>query len=461
MRSVQFFWGQRWMAASKLSSPQKMDEQERTGCERRASSNQPSCSPVRSGLEMRATYVAVAVFAAVYIALDLNKLYALRYGADLGTYLQTLVNLQHGSSWNYGEWKHHFQVHDSWILTLLVPLVALFPYAQTLIVVQVLAVACAAIPLVLLAGELGLTATGANLLGIAYLLSPAAQGLSYDNFAENAFVPVLALCGALAARKRSLWWTLLCAQLLMGLKEDQILFVLWFAAACALWWDRRIGLALIGLAVVNGMGFWSFEHTLGVRPNDPGYSLEVFNPASKLSMLFLLVAPFAFAPLAIGRWLLLGLPLAIEIIFMRPWNYEPSRVGSHYVAPLFAATATAAAFGVTRYGRFARYLVPSALVVMLLFNDTVLRPGRWPFIVDWGAYARAVALRGSNQTELLSRGDEGVWAVAAANPGIRLDPHVDPHFPQCPAYDTNAAAFFASLAGRAPSHLCGGVPVPH
>ena len=90
---------------------------------------------------VRAIYVAVAVFAAVYIALDFNKLYALRYGADLGTYLQTLVNLQHGSSWNYGEWKHHFQVHDSWILTLLVPVVALFPRAQTLIVVQVLAVA--------------------------------------------------------------------------------------------------------------------------------------------------------------------------------------------------------------------------------------------------------------------------------------------------------------------------------
>lgn len=408
-----------------------------------------------------ATCIAAAAFAAVYITLDLNKLYALRYGADLGTYLQTLVNLQHGSSWNYGEWKHHFQVHDSWILTLLVPLVALFPYAQTLIVVQVLAVACAAIPLVLLARELGLTTAAANLLGIAYLLSPAAQGLSYDNFAENVFVPVLALCGALAARRRSLWWTLLYAQLLMGLKEDQILFVLWFAAACALWWDRRIGLAVVGLALVNGIGFWNFERTLGLHPNDPSYSLEIFNPAGKLSMLFLLLAPFAFAPLAIGRWLLLGLPLAVEIIFMRPWNYEPSRIGSHYVAPLFAATATAAAFGATRYARFAQYLVPSALVAMLLFNDTVLRPGRWPFIVDWSAYARAVALRRSSQTALLARRDEGVWAVAAANPAVRLDPHGDPQFPRCPAYDTNAAAFFASLAGRVPPNVCGGVPVPH
>ena len=66
--------------------------------------------------KMRAVCIAVAVFGAVYIGLDLNKLYALRYGADLGTYLQTLVNLAHGSSWNYGEWRPHFQVHDSWAL---------------------------------------------------------------------------------------------------------------------------------------------------------------------------------------------------------------------------------------------------------------------------------------------------------------------------------------------------------
>ena len=122
---------------------------------------------------MRAIYVAVAVFAAVYIALDLNKLYALRYGADLGTYLQTLVNLQHGSSWDFGEWKPHFGVHDSWALTALVPLVALFPKAQTLIVVQVLAVACAAIPLALLGREIGIGVRAANLVAIAYLISPA------------------------------------------------------------------------------------------------------------------------------------------------------------------------------------------------------------------------------------------------------------------------------------------------
>jgi uncharacterized membrane protein len=408
---------------------------------------------------MRATYVAVAIFAALYIALDLNKLYALRYGADLGTYLQTLVNLQHGSSWNYGEWRAHFGVHDSWALGALVPFVALFPRAQTLIVVQVLAVAGAAIPLALLARQLGLSPRAANVLGIAYLLTPSAQGLSYDNFSENVFVPLLACCGALAARRRSLWGTLFCAQLLMGLKEDQILFVLWFAAACAVWWDRRIGSALAILAAANGVGFWSFERAIGIRPNDPGYSLQIFNVGGKISMVLLLLAPFAFAPLAIGRWLLLGAPLLAEIVFMRPWNYEPSRIGSHYVAPLLAATALAAAFGVARNPRFLRAVLPAAVAIMLLFNDDVLRPGRWPYVVDWSAYARAVAIRASEQPVLLQRRDEGVWAVAAVNPRVRLDPHSDPHFPNCPAYDTNAAAFFASLAGRVPPHLCGGVPV--
>ena len=103
-----------------------------------------------------------------------------------------------------------------------------------MIVLQVLAVAAAAIPLALFARELGVGARNANLLAIAYLLSPAAQGLGYDNFSENAFVPLLAFGAALAVRRRSFWPALIAAALLMGLKEDQILFVLWFGAACAL-----------------------------------------------------------------------------------------------------------------------------------------------------------------------------------------------------------------------------------
>ena len=409
---------------------------------------------------MRPVYVAAGIFAALYIGLDLNKLYALRYGADLGSYLQTLVNLRHGSSWNYGEWRPHFQVHDSWALTLLMPLVAIAPRAETLIAVQVLAVASAAIVLALFARDLGIGASAANVLGIAYLLTPSAQGLAYDNFSENVFVPVLAFAAALFVRRRELWPGLIAAQLLMGLKEDQIAFVLWFAVAGAIWWDRRIGFALAVLALCNGAGFWIAEHLATSSPNIPPYGVAISDPSGKLTMTFLLLAPFAFAPVAVGRWLLLAAPLLAEIVFMRPWNYEASRVGSHYTAALLAAASIAAAFGVRRYPAFARAMIPCALIVTLfIFNDTVLRPGRWPYIVDWNAYARATALRDGERGALLRRRDEGVWAVAAANSQVRLDPRPDPQYVACPAYDTNAAAFFASLAGRMPEHLCGGVPV--
>lgn len=409
---------------------------------------------------MRALYWAIGVFVAVYVAYDLNRLYALRYGADLGTYLQTLVNLRHGSSWNFGEWRPHLQVHDSWVLFALVPLVALFPRAETLIVVQTVAVALAAVPLALFARQLGVSPKAANVLGIAYLLTPSAQGLAYDNFSENVFVPLLAFGAALAVVKRAFWPSLLCALLLAGIKEDEILFLAWFGGACALWWDRRIGIAVIALAVLNAAAYWGIERLHGVGPNDPSYGLMVHDLSGKFTLVSLLIAPFAFAPLAVGRWLLLALPLLAEIVFMQPWTYEPSRIGSHYTAPLLAAAAIAAACGLRRYPGFVRAMIPCALIVTFaIFTDTALRPGRWPYIVDWNAYARASAVRDAAAAVLLPRREEGVWAVAAANPKVRLDPHPDPGFVACPAYDTDARAFFASLRGRMPAALCGGVPV--
>jgi len=404
---------------------------------------------------------ATAAFIIVYVALDLNKLYALRYGADFGTFLQTLSNLRHGSSWNYGEWRPHLQVHDSWILLSLVPFIAVFPRAETLVVLQVCLVALAAIPLTLFAVEIGVPTKLANFLGVAYLLTPSAQGFTYDNFSENVFVPVVAFSLALAVRRRSLLWTMVCAQLLMGIKEDEILFVAWFAIACLLFLDRKIGAAVLGLAIANAGLYWGYELMVGTHSNAPQYAWSVQDVSGKFTLVALLLAPFAFSPVMIGRWMLLAVPMLVEIVFAQKAPYEPSRIGTHYTAPLLAFTALAAAFGVRKESRFGPWLVPCALFVMLfIFNDSVLRPGRWPFIVDWSAYATATAVRETDKPVLLQRRDEGIWAVAAVNPLVRLDPHPDPQFIACPGYNTNAAAFFASLSHRGGlPHLCGGVPV--
>jgi uncharacterized membrane protein len=414
-----------------------------------------------SVLRSRALVGGVVVFGIVYLALDLNRLYALRYGADLGTYAQTFMNLAHGSSWNYGEWRSHFAVHDAWSLWLVAPLVWFFPSAETLLLVQVAAVACAAFVLAAFARELGLDRRTATLLGIAFLLAPCAQGLVYDNFSDDLFVPLLVFAGALYARRRALLPTLLFAQLLLGLKEDQILFVAWFGAASALWWDRRMGLWLVILAAVNGAGFALFEWFARVSPHDPAYTLVPQHLAGTAWLLLFLLVPFAFAPLAVGwKRLLLAAPLVAEILFMAPWTYDPTRLGSHYSGPLLAATGVAAAFGLRRWPAAARWMLPLGIVATLFFNDTVLHVGRWPYIVDWNAYARAIAVRQGDRVVTIPRDREGVWAVAAVNDRVRLEQRPRPGAVFCPAYDRSAAAFFASLRGRMPARLCGGVPVP-
>ena len=232
----------------------------------------------------RVVVACVLVFAVVYILLDFNKAEALRYGADTGAFLQWLSGEAHGrGSWNGAEHRPHLQVHDSWILLGLVPLVAAFPFVQTLLVVQVLAVAAAAIPLYAFARACGADERGATIVSVAYLLSPSTQGLAYGNFVENIFVPLFAACTALAIARRSLWSSLLCGQLLLVLKEDQALFIAWFGASCTLWWDRRIGSLVTLLAVINGLGFILAERLHGAHPSIPTYGLHVDQGRSRTS----------------------------------------------------------------------------------------------------------------------------------------------------------------------------------
>lgn len=409
----------------------------------------------------RAVLVAAAVFALVYIALDCNKLYALRYGADTGTFLQFLAGEAHGrGSWNGAEYRPHLEVHDSWALLALVPLIAVFPYAQTLLIVQVLAIAATGPVLCAFARRCGADPRAGSAVGIAFLLSPSAQGFAYGNFLENLFVPLLAACGAFAVRARALFATLLVAQLLLGLKEDQALFLMWFGLACALWWDRRIGLAVTALAALNGLAFVLHERLAAAHPSLPGYALHVDDPLGKLGFFLALLAPFAFAPLWLGRWILLGAPLVAELIFARPWAYPIARIGTHWTAPVVAATSLAAAYVIARRPRFATPMLVCAVVCALALNDTVLKPGRWPYVVDWNAYARATALRSTERDVVVRRHEEGVYAVAAANPHVVLARYDPSETGYCPAYNKDARAFFASFGlGRWPAGtaLCGGV----
>jgi len=361
-------------------------------------------------------WIAIAIFVAVYLFLDFNKLYALRYGMDVGVFLQSLVDFARtGSTFNWVEQQPHLTVHDSWLLLALTPVVALFPRPETLLVVQVLAVASAAIPLYVLARGFGLTAVPAQLVALAYLVSPSVQGWAYMDFSENIFVPVLAFSLAIAVQRRSLVWTLVLAQALMGVKEDQIWFLVWFGIAGAIWYDRRLGFATIALGVANGAVYYGLVHAAGYNPAQPRYLWWPPTLPQDLAFTAEVLAPFAFAPLALGWRIVLAAPLVVEIMFNGQWAYPLARAGTHWTVPLVTLIAIGAAIAIARYPGWARWAFACSLVMALFFNLTVLHFGRHLYPPDVAGYARARAIAVSNEPAIYTPDDEGAYVVASPN----------------------------------------------
>ena len=371
---------------------------------------------------MRYVLAGTATFTGLYVFLDFNKLYALRYGVDVGIFLQSLVNFaQHGSTFNWVERLPHLVVHDSWTLLLLTPIVALFPRPETLLVIQVVAVASSAIPLYFFARGAGLAALPAQLVALAYLIMPSAQGWAYMDFSENVFVPLLGFSLALAAQRRSFVLTLICAQLLMGVKEDQIWFLAWFGIAGALWYDRKLGIAVTALAIANGVFYYSIVHALGFSPAAPSYSMRVSAWPQDLAFLAEVLAPFAFAPLWLGWRVLLAAPLVAEITLNGPWAYPLARAGTHWTIPLVTLIVIGAVVAIARRPIFARYAFVFSIIMALLFNhETVLHFGRHLYPPERQAYMQARADALSGRPAVYTDEEEGAFVVASPNVKVEL-----------------------------------------
>ena len=92
--------------------------------------------------------------------------------------------------------------------------------------------------------------------------------------------------------------------------------------------------ALRAIAVAVGV-ILAFRSTpAGVHPNDPGILLAIHDPSGKASMVR--VAARAVRICAAGNRTVAaaGRAAARRDRLHAPWNYEPSRIGSHYIAPL-------------------------------------------------------------------------------------------------------------------------------
>ncbi len=350
--------------------------------------------------------------------LDLNKLYALEYQLDNGIFLQMLAHVaKDGSAFNWAEGQSHWYVHDSWLLIVLAPFVKLYPYQETIVAAQVAAVAGASIALYLFARTIGVDRTPPVLLAVAYLISPSVQGFAYADFSESHFEPLLIFALAIAVARRSFWGTLLCAQALMGVKEDIALFLIWFGVAGALWYDRRLGTSVALLAVANTVGYYSILALHGSHPTSaPFYALPPY-PLQNIAFLLEVLAPFAFVPLLLGRRVLLALPLLIELFWGNYAHgpYPLARAGVHYTEALIGLIAVGAAIGIRKRPNLAKWSLVCACFMALFFNTTVLHFGRHLYKPQWARYERARALVPSQKPAQFDPSTLGQWAAAAGD----------------------------------------------
>lgn len=149
-----------------------------------------------------------------------------------------------------------FGDHTSFVLLLAVPLYWVWPAAQTLLVLQVLLLAAAAIPLYLLTFRRTGNAWIATALAGAYLLNPALQHGNLEQFHPESFLVLFVALAIFAALEWKPWLLLFSVIGCLLVKEDTALLIVPLGLWVLLRRDRTWGLRImIGAAAYMAFAY--------------------------------------------------------------------------------------------------------------------------------------------------------------------------------------------------------------
>ena len=284
---------------------------------------------------------------------------------DLGIHDQAIYNILHSGymrSTLYGTYAiDYIGDHFSPILYLLAPIYALREDARTLLALQSLFLAAAAIPLYLLARLKTRSVWIALALVMAYLLHPALHGVNLDDFHQLALVILFLLSALYFLETERLVPFVICLILALFVKEEVALTVVaigayvFFAKR-----HRRLGAALVlgGLLYFGAVIGWVMPRLGGTPQIDTRYggyiaagtrgapgvawtlftnpvftAVQVLGNPEKVTFLLQVFLPVLFLPLLASpvAWLVALPALAIQTITNAHTQYD---IIGHYTAHL-------------------------------------------------------------------------------------------------------------------------------
>lgn len=147
---------------------------------------------------------------------------------DFGLFAQMFENMRQGlgmvTTLERDRLLSHMAVHVSPIYYAMVPFYALFPYPETLQVLQVLVVASGLLPLGLLGKKFDLSKKWTLALSALYIGGPALVGASFYDLHENCFLAPLVLWAFYAAISEKPLGMALSVLLTLMVKEDAFLY---------------------------------------------------------------------------------------------------------------------------------------------------------------------------------------------------------------------------------------------
>lgn len=154
--------------------------------------------------------------------------------ADTHIFYESLLNTVRGKGFFYNPYEgvyypgvtSHFAVHNSPILFLLLPIIALFPYIETILITHAFFIGFGAITLFYFANEVLRDEKKALLISLMYLLNPFIHGINKADFHACALgIPFMFLVSYYHERREYLKM-FISAFLVLSVREDAGLFLI-------------------------------------------------------------------------------------------------------------------------------------------------------------------------------------------------------------------------------------------
>ncbi len=249
----------------------------------------------------------------------------------------------------------HFGVHTSPILAVLTPIYAVFPGAQTLLVVQTILLGLGAVPVYITAKKY-IGDAGAVVLSLLYFLYPALHGVNLTDFHEIAFLPLLLGFFAYACIFKKNILIFILGLLCLMIKEDVAVIIL-CASAYGIYLnskeDRNSFRTYLSLFIISAI--WVISAFFVIMPAfspvnelisttfiSQYYQVSAdssFDLIPRIVYLIEIFIPLLFLPLLSPEIMVISIPPFAEIFLSQSGFYN---IGAQYssllIVPLFFAT---------------------------------------------------------------------------------------------------------------------------